>query len=248
MRLHLINDIPLFRAAVGNADPMRTVEHTMTALATTIPARMTFVDYAELERRWHDVLAGQVQRLVLVGTRPPLLTARVRPDLSARAQVIMTQRRHDTAGRTSAVEASPGNGRPEHRHGRILVADDVAMSGTTLHAVLAGLPQTCSVSVRTAFATRHALDRLRAGGVDAASAIVLDYEPVREGTVILLSDLLYGTLRGTDFLAQTELLRPFFGKRLAPLHDLRRVLDATTTRRQPDQLASASPAAGRTRA
>ena len=39
---------------------------------------------------------------------------------------------------------------------------------------------------------------------------LLDFEPIAEGTVLFLNDLLFGTLRGRPFLDQKKLLMPYF--------------------------------------
>ena len=66
----------------------------------------------------------------------------------------------------------------------------------------------CLRGNRIAVATREAL-RFNAGHRHRPDRL-LDFEPIAEGTVIFLNDLLFGTLRGRPFLDQKELLMPYF--------------------------------------
>ncbi|MGH3885196.1 MAG: hypothetical protein ACRDSZ_01285 [Pseudonocardiaceae bacterium] len=197
-------------------------------LRPRFPATTTYVGFEELVRTWDAAMMGTAADAILfVGTRPPLLADRATAMVTP-AQMIQltTSRGHDTAGRTAAVRLI-GCSDPAalRQSSHLLVADDVAMSATTLHAVLSSglIRPDATVCVRIAFATVPALRRLRAefptAGIRAER--VLDFAPVTEGTAIFLSALFFGILRGRPFLCQRKLLRPFFGADLAALHELR---------------------------
>ncbi len=230
MRLDLIDDLPLFQPANAHRDAL--VRARMDQLANTIPAELTYVSFEDFERLWTRTTATTAEVLVPIGTRPRLLTARASVS-DAEVVSVMTRRTLCADGKTGQVDIDAGNELAHRCAGRsVLIADDVAMSAHTLLAVLATLRQTerapASVVVGTCFATGQAIERVRRAYPDVAvrTQAMFDYEPITGGTAIFLSDLLYGTLHDQPFLSQTELLRPFFGTTLAPLHNLRQDLDA----------------------
>jgi hypothetical protein len=228
MKLILINDLPLF-SPPDDADGFEKAVRTQTeVVCTQFPATTTYVAFEDLVGAWDAATCGTAADVILVvGTRPPLLAART-PPRSAAVQIVnvATNRVHDVAGRTATVRiidpSDPAALRPSSH---VLVADDVAMSGSTIDAVLASglIDPNAVVSVRIAFATVAALRHIRAEfpRADLRAEHTLDFVPVSEGTVIFLSALFFGSLRGRPFLCQRELLRPFFGADLAPLHRFR---------------------------
>ncbi|MGY0237012.1 hypothetical protein [Longispora urticae] len=226
MRLHLVNDLPLFRE-----DPDGALEDLVVGVVRTIaaglPARLSYVGYQDLARLWSRTVAWPADALVLVGTRPPLLTRDVDRTVPAAVVPMMTRRRLDPGGRTSEVDLVAGAGRLDPAARTVVVADDVLMSATTVLAVLAEVRRQVgpgvAVQVRAALATPYAARRIEAAhpAVTVVAAAVLDYEPIVGGTAIFLSDLLFGTLRGAPFLEQAELLRPFLGADLTALCALR---------------------------
>ncbi len=228
MKLCLINDLPLFSTSDDADDFDEAIRTRIEAICPPFPAATTYVGFEELVRTWDAAMFGTgADVILLVGTRPPLLAGRA-PAGSVPAQTVKltTSRVHDVAGRTAAVRVIGSSGIAAlGQCSRLLVADDVAMSGATLHAVLASglIGPNAALSVRIAFANLSALQHLRAEfpTADILAERVLDFAPVTEGTAIFLSALLFGTLRGRPFLCQRELLRPFFGADLAPLHELR---------------------------
>jgi hypothetical protein len=227
MKLILINDLPLF-STPDDVDAFDKAVRTQTeAACAQFPAATTYVGFEELTGAWEAATSGTAADVVLlVGTRPPLLTARV-PAGSAATQVqLTTSRAHDAAGRTATVRVTDSSDPAALRHGsHVLVVDDVAMSGATLHAVLTSglIDPRAGMSVRIAFATMAALRRLRTEfpTTDVHAGHALEFAPVSEGSVIFLSALFFGSLRGCPFLCQRELLLPFFGADLGPVHELR---------------------------
>lgn len=228
MKLSLINDLPLF-STPDDADGFEEAARTqIEAACPQFPATTTYVGFEELVRTWDAATSGTTADVILlVGTRPPLLASRA-PAGSVAAQLVQltTSRVHDVAGRTATVRViSSSDPATLRQSSHLLVADDVAMSAATLHAVLASglIRPNAALSVRIAFATVPALQRLHAEfpTADIRAERVLGFAPVTEGTAIFLSALFFGTLRGRPFLCQRELLRPFFGADLAPLHKLR---------------------------
>jgi hypothetical protein len=228
MKLCLINDLPLFSTphdAGAFDDAIRTQIDTA---CSRFPAATTYVGFEELLRIWDATLSGPTANVILlVGTRPPLLASRA-PTATAPARIVQltTRRVHDAAGRTASVRVIGSSDPAALRQSpHLLVADDVAMSATTLHAVLSSglIRPDAGVHLRIAFATVPALRRLRSEfpTVNIRAQRELDFAPVTEGTVIFCSALLFGILRGRPFLSQRELLRPFFGTELTPLHELR---------------------------
>lgn len=228
MKLVLLNDLPLFSPA-DDADHLEeTVRTQVEAARRRFPAITTYIGFGELIHIWEAATSGTAADVILlVGTRPPLLARYARAGFQANQIVhLTTSRASDTAGRTASVDVTgPSHPSALHQASHLLVADDVAMSATTLRCVLrSGLMHPDTVlSVRTAFATAVASQRLHTGfpAADVRTERILDFVPVTEGTAIFLSALLFGSLHGRLFLSQRALLRPFFGENLAPLHDLR---------------------------
>jgi hypothetical protein len=228
MKLLLINDLPLFSAPADTTGFEQAIRAQAEPLCQQLPAATTYVGFEELLRTWSEATSHTTAEvLLLVGTRPPLLAGHL-PTGSATAERVLltTSRVHDAAGHTERVRVIGSSDPVTLRHSsNVLVADDVAMSAATLHAVLGSgvIRADASVSVRVAYATVPALQRLRAThpAADVCAEHVLDFAPVTEGTAIFLSSLFFGNLRGRPFLCQHELLRPFFGADLAPVHELR---------------------------
>ncbi|MBF6064432.1 hypothetical protein IU500_23170 [Nocardia terpenica] len=235
MELQLIDDLPLFAANARQAHARLAVEQTMAAAATDLPAALRYIPYRELVEWWLGNARIRADRFVLVGARPALLNAAGAVASHSGAIVQVKVRRElDPAGHTVAarVPAAFDTALAElsGTAAEVCVIDDVLMSGHTLSAVVdrirAAAPA-ASISIRlfleNAFAGREF--RARHPDMPIQSARRVDYRPVAEGTAIFLRDLLYGTLRGKEFLDQSDLLRPFFGSDLGPFHALRATID-----------------------
>jgi hypothetical protein len=228
MTLKLINDLPLFSMPADAPGFDETVRVELEAAASRFPAETSLVGFEDLRRTWAAVTScAAADVTLLVGTRPPLLEALIpaKPNADRIVQV-STSREHDSSGQTAIVRITGTSDLDAlHNASHLLVADDVAMSAVTLRAVLhCGLiDASTAVSVRIAFATAAALCRLRLEFplFDIHAESEMDFAPVTEGTAIFLSALFFGTLRGRPFLCQRELLAPFFGADLGPLHELR---------------------------
>lgn len=228
MKLSLVNDLSLFSIPDDPGGFEAAIRTQIEADCSRFPATTTYVGFEELIRTWDATMSGTAADVILlVGTRPPLLANwGAAGSVATQTVQLTTSRVHDVSGRTATVRVI-GCSDPAalRQSSHLLVADDVAMSASTLHAVLASglIRANVPLSVRIAFATIPALQRLRAEipTADIRAERVLDFAPVTEGTVIFLSALFFGSLRGTPFLCQRELLWPFFGSDLAPLHKLR---------------------------
>ncbi|MGH3829162.1 MAG: hypothetical protein ACRDRS_01710 [Pseudonocardiaceae bacterium] len=231
MRLHLVNDLPLFGIIDDRPSGERLVHEEVRRLCSLIPASVTYLSFDDVERLWANSVPAACDVLVLVGTRPPRLCAR-RSSIRNRFSLVVaaTLRTLNSQGHTESVLVTFDT--PLDQLGEaeeLYVIDDVAMSGITLQAVLTALSQHRSwgsMSVRVLVATVRSLEQVRASfpTVNTRAEMVLDFEPIDHGTVIFLWDLLYGTLRGQPFLTQTELLLPFFGRDLSVLYRLRHAI------------------------
>lgn len=211
MQLLLIDDLPLFWADC----PGDTQGAVQAAIAPrTSGLTRSLMPYADLLHWWSGVAAATAGTAVLVGTRPRLLH-QLLPLTAPVVRNEMVVRRHAHDGRTA--DATTLSSRPlvPTGDGSVTVIDDVAMSGRTVGSVLALLGPEAppgGLTVRVAVATWKAL-RFNSGHRHRPRFQVdrlLDFEPIAEGTVIFLNDLLFGTLRGGPFLDQEELLMPFF--------------------------------------
>jgi hypothetical protein len=219
VQLLLIDDLPLFWADCP-ADTQGAVEAAIAPRASGLTRSL--MPYADLVRWWSGVTAataGTAGTAVLVGTRPRLLH-RLRPLTASAVRNEMVVRRHAPDGRTADATAESSRPLVPTGDGSVTVIDDVAMSGRTVCSVLALLGPEAppgGLTVRIAVATREAL-RFNAGHRHRPRFQVdrlLDFEPIAEGTVIFLNDLLFGTLRGGPFLDQEELLMPLFPEGVA---------------------------------
>ncbi len=210
MQLLLIDDLPLFWADC----PGDTQEAVQAAIAPrTSGLTRSLMPYADLLRWWSGVTAATAGTAVLVGTRPRLLH-QLRPLTAPAVRNEIVVRRHAPDGRTADATTSSSRPLVPTGDGSVTVIDDVAMSGRTIASVLAllGPAPPGGLIVRIAVATGEAL-RFNAGHRHRPRFQVdrlLDFEPIAEGTVIFLNDLLFGTLRGRPFLDQVELLMPYF--------------------------------------
>lgn len=227
MKLTLINDLPLMCRHVEPGRLETIPREWLEPLAPLLPARITYLGYGEFERLWAAIWPARASIHLLVGTRPNLLAARGRiPRHATKWVSVYPERSHDACGRTASVRVAEENlARQLARGERLCVLDDVMISGTTVLSLLDALVPMSpgAVCVRSVAATERSLRRLRAAypGIDADAGVVLDFEPITAGTAIFLWDLLFGTLRGQPFLTQIDLLRPYFGDDLIPLHRLR---------------------------
>jgi hypothetical protein len=224
-RLVLINDLMLF----SHQPELEALDIIVHRASRSFPARTTLISGDELVAFWSRATKGaEADAVVLIGTRPPLLAA-ISASPRAQADTILcrTVRTHAQDGHTDAVRIHDSGQPPPLRTGaRVLIADDVAMSGATLDAVMTvylGYAD-AKIQVRTLFATPTALRRLRARYpcADVTTEYPLEFAPITEGTAIFLSALLFGTLRQRPFLDHDDLLHPYFGTNLAPLRELRR--------------------------
>jgi hypothetical protein len=217
VQLLLIDDLPLFWA-----DCPGDTQGVVQALIAPRTSGLTrsLMPYADLLRWWSGVAAATAGTAVLVGTRPRLLHELL-PLTAPAVRNEMVVRRHAPDGRT-ADAATTASSRPlvSTGDGSVTVVDDVAISGRTVGSVLALLGPEAppgGLTVRIAVATRAAL-RFNAGHRHRPRFQVdrrLDFEPIAEGTVIFLHDLLFGTLRGRPFLEQEKLLMPYFPEGVA---------------------------------
>lgn len=228
MKLTLINDLPLLSGDREHTRLDLLVSRWLDARSQLLPAQVTYVGHKQFEHLWAASWPTGVATCLLIGTRPNLLAACGMTDGGAVKHVsIHPKRIHNSRGHTASVRTAGRRimARQLSAGEHLCVLDDVMMSGSTVMSVLDTLAQLPlgSVQVRCVAATEHALRRVRRShpGIDVCSQVVIDYEPIREGTVIFVWDLLFGTLRGRPFLTQTELLRPYFGDDLRPLYGLR---------------------------
>lgn len=226
MILHLVNDLPLFGHLSAEVAADEQVRAAVDRLARTNPARTGYVSFADFRAWWHrqrEVPSGQA--CVLVGARPALLHE-LDPLDAAPEQVVPVRpkRQLNERGQTVAAVVPEAELLTGLAADRVRVLDDVLMSGSTLAAVLRVLaererPVELSAELLIANARTSAQLRERTG-VALGAWLSLDYEPILEGTVIFLTDLLHGQLRGKPFRSQHALLAPFFGTDPAPLREL----------------------------
>ena len=233
MKLHLIDDLPLFGVCDDMAGMEKLLRDRIDHLSRTIPAQVSYIDFAEFQSLWESTAGGAPATALVVGTRPQLLAARL-PHTSRGSAVVAVhpQRKHGAGGETAAVEVVEDLAGLPLATGPLAVLDDVMASGKTVVSVLSSLLPASwhfPVSVRTVLATREAIDLVETEfpQVNVVSQIVADYAPVKEGTTIFLWDLLFGTLGGRPFLSRTDLLLPFFGGDLTALFSIREEVNAT---------------------
>ncbi|MEU4283590.1 hypothetical protein [Nocardiopsis dassonvillei] len=227
MKLHLINDLPLFDPLHDSAPDDRRVGAAVRELAKHSPAQISFVSFAEFEGWWKKKSYSTAGTCILVGTRPQLLYHRqlYRPsDLYAVS--VRPARTHGESGRTAKVVIPDRTELAGLPRGPIQIVDDVVMSGHTLDAVLSSIYEsrkTGTVKAKVFIANGEALSNLtiRYSDFTIDAHIRCDYAPIAGGTVIFLWDLLHGFLGGRPFMSQTELLTPFFGSDFHPLAQFR---------------------------
>jgi hypothetical protein len=234
LKLHLIDDLPLFGACDDMAGMEKSLRDRIDSLARTVPAQVSYIDFAGFQSLWEATADGTSATTLVVGTRPQILAARSRHARRDSGIIaVHPKRRHGDGGETAAVEVEEGLEDLPLASGPLTVLDDVMFSGKTAVSVLSSLPPASwrdPVSVRTVLATREAIDFVETAYPQArvVSQIVADYAPVTEGTAIFLWDLLFGTLGGRPFLSRTDLLAPFLGDDVAALRSIRDDLDATS--------------------
>lgn len=235
MRLHLINDIPLLHDIDEPATLDKELGTAIRVLSRATPASIEYISFAEFLRWWraHDRVAADTY--VLVGTRPALLHRRHPEGISAsNVLLIDVGRVLDQRGHTVQARITSPQWLTEPAVGRVCIVDDVLMSGHTAAAVVDAVGHggqatstTLSLLVSTVPGARKLARAHPAVRIDAS--LLLDYRPIIDGTVIFLSDLLYGSLQGRPFLDQTGLLRPFFGTDLAQVAALRQIVERHAT-------------------
>ncbi|MBR7825988.1 hypothetical protein KDK95_06700 [Actinospica sp. MGRD01-02] len=234
MKLHLIDDLPLFGVCDDMAGMERSLRHRIDSLTRTAPAQVSYIDFAGFRSLWEATAHGACATALVVGTRPRILAARfAHASRDCAVIAVHPKRRHGTHGETAAVEVEEDLQVLPLAGGPLTVLDDIMFSGKTAVSVLSSLPPASwrgPVSVRTVLATREAINFVKTACPQAqvVSQIVADYAPVTEGTAIFLWDLLFGTLGGRPFLSRTDLLAPFFGDDLAGLLGIRDDVDATS--------------------
>lgn len=236
MQLQLIDDLPLFTAKARRPQIRRAVDEAMECATTRMPASLHYLPYAQLVRWWLNDVRVQAHRFVLVGARPALLNGISAVTTQNNAiRHVKVRREFDAAGRTVAANVDPAFdvaiAEWTATSATVCVIDDVMMSGHTIAAVVdrirAAAPH-LSITVRLFLATSVAYTEL----CSAQPKLTIEvgnwgnYRPINEGTAIFLMNLLYGTLRGKEFMEQKALLRPFFGDDLTPFHILRAAVES----------------------
>ena len=182
-----------------------------------------YLTFADMERWWSSVALIN-SPTIIVGTRPRRLQERS-PLRSDDVMFIDAARSFNQAGITTSASirkvADPAGVRNRHS---VSVVDDILMTGRTICAALGELGRACErVDVLTFLSTDVGARRV----VDAYPSATISshhwarYEPVREGTLIFLWDLLFGNIAGGCALERRDLLGPFFGDDLIPLEELR---------------------------
>lgn len=235
MRLHLIDDIPLLHAIDEPPTLDKELGAALKMLSRTTPASIEYIPFTEVLRWWrtHDRVAADTY--VLVGTRPALLRRRHPEGISAGTVLqVDVGRVLDQRGHTVQARITSPQWLTEPAVGRVCIIDDVLMSGHTAAAVIDAVKsggQATSTTLNLLVATVPGASKITDvyPNVRIESSLLLDYRPIIDGTVIFLSDLLYGTLRGRPFLDQAGLLHPFFGTDLAQVAALRQIVERHAT-------------------
>lgn len=227
-QLLLVDDLPLFLSKAVPSSSRAAQSGAIVETLRRVAPEARLLPFDLVRRWWSQVTASAAAVYVLVGTRPQLLhafAARLPPHA---AIVPVNARRHfDTAGLTVGAEVI---GAPQPisfaKNVRIEVVDDVLMTGATAGAVLRTLRgwNASQIDVSLLVANARSRQQLHREFPEVVFNVGLhvDYEPIAEGTVMFVWDLLFGGIGGRTFLEQPGLLAPFLGAHLEPLHDLRR--------------------------
>jgi hypothetical protein len=228
MILHLVNDLPLLAGVPADAASERKIARAVHDMGRQAPAHVAYVPFPAVERWWREATDAPCH-YVLIGTRPAALHQRRQATRDQAAVTFVAPRRSfDTAGRTVEADLPQDLRAPAAAIGRtVRLIDDVLMSGHTLACAIRAVSRSFRpgrLHARVMIANRHSLDRLSAlhPQAEIQADVMPCYEPITQGTVIFLYDLLYGTLLGRPFLEQTALLRPYFG---VDMRDLRKLRD-----------------------
>jgi hypothetical protein len=225
--LHLVNDLPLMGKSADSAEAEGMVSAAVERLAAHAPAEIFYLSYSVMTAWWQTVTETAEGDVVLVGTRPAALYRRLPTALSlARVRRAHPHRFFDARGRTTGASMrsiAGGVPGPLASDCGASIIDDVLMTGHTLTCVVKGAREAGLTPARAQVmvSNRRSAERFAVNCPEVLidALITTDYEPIMQGTVIFLFDLLYGQLLGRPFREQTELLCPYFGTRRYPLRE-----------------------------